>query len=89
MEELLESGEWSLTDLKHRFHCSYPEVIEDIEHIKRTIKQTKRMIMIPAKCGLCDFVFKERSKVKPPTKCPECKREKIEEPKFVIKIGKK
>jgi len=59
------------------------EILEDLKHIKYSIKP-KKLKMKPAQCKKCAFIFKERSRVKKPSKCPSCKGEWIIAPLFKI-----
>ena len=44
----------------------------------------KKLKINPAYCRKCNFVFKERSKISKPSKCPRCKSEWIEAQMFSI-----
>ena len=81
---LLEKKALSAQQLADRFQIIPPDIIEDLEHIKKSIKP-KRLIVIPARCEDCGFVFKEREKIKKPSKCPKCRSERILSPLFKIK----
>lgn len=62
------------------------EVYEHLEHIQRTIsKRNRNLIITPAECIKCGFVFRKRERLKKPGKCPVCRSELIEEPLFSIK----
>lgn len=89
---LLEEAEYPLTaqelcdilDIKKR-----SIIYEDIDHIARSVKnQGKQVIVSPARCGKCQFVFKNIKSSKAPTKCPKCRSEWILPPSFLIR-GKK
>ena len=67
---------------------SIPEkaVCDHISHIQKTVHKTGRMLVVtPAECKQCGFVFKKREKLKKPGKCPICRAETIKEPLFSIK----
>ncbi len=49
----------------------------------KSIKE-KELKTKPAYCKSCNFVFKERSKISKPSKCPRCKSEWIEAQMFWI-----
>jgi predicted Zn-ribbon and HTH transcriptional regulator len=89
--ELLEQSEHPMTaqdicdilDIRSR-----GIIYEDLEHIAKSIKRKKKQLLIrPATCGSCDFVFKARS-VKKPSKCPKCKSEWIIPPAYLIRVKK-
>jgi len=81
---LLEKEPLSAHELALRFEALPQDIVEDLEHIKKSIKP-KKLVVIPAKCEDCGFVFKEREKIKKPSKCPKCRGERIFAPLFKIK----
>ena len=74
--EILSTEEKSAQELANQFKVEMFEILEDLKHIKYSIKP-KRLSMRPAQCKKCGFKFEERSKVKKPSKCPKCKSEWI------------
>lgn len=80
----LEGDKWSAQDLANYFKIELREILDDLTHLKRSIKHGK-LIVEPAFCKTCGFIFKERSKVKRPCRCPKCKAERVEAPLFRIK----
>ena len=61
------------------------EVYEHLEHIHKSIeREGGRLVMTPAECQDCGFVFKKRERLKKPGKCPVCNSESISEPHFSI-----
>ena len=61
------------------------EVPAHLEHIRKSITSSgQRLIVAPAECKKCGFVFSKREKLKRPGKCPVCKGESIREPRFMI-----
>ncbi len=60
-------------------------VFEDIQHIAKSVQnEGKQVLMSPARCGECDYVFRSRNRAKSPSKCPKCKSEWILPPGFII-----
>ena len=81
---LLE-GPCSARDLSAAAGLPEREVPVHLEHIKRSITLSgQRLIVIPAECKKCGFLFSKRDKLKRPGKCPVCKGESIREPRFMI-----
>ena len=90
--ELLEHTEHPLTP---RDICDILDiqsesiVIEDIEHIAKTVRsKNQEVIMRPAQCAKCDYLFKSRGTPKRPSRCPKCKSEWIIAPAFLIRHRK-
>lgn len=65
------------------------EVYEHLTHIAKTIrrqsKNAKALFMMPSKCRKCGYIFSDIDKPKKPSRCPKCKSEWIEPPRFIIK----
>jgi hypothetical protein len=60
---------------------SQKEVSEHLDQIARS----GRLTIIPAGCGDCGFVFKDRTRSKKPGKCPVCRSTRINQPMFTVK----
>ena len=85
---ILKQGSRTAIDLSKIFNRSVPAIEEDIEHIRTTLRidPEYKLLMSPAMCILCDYTF-PNDKAKAPSRCPQCKREKIRVPSF--KVSKK
>lgn len=67
--------------------CSLRErdVAPHLEHLERSLAATgERLVSEPARCSRCDFRFEERRRASRPSRCPECKSERIVAPVFRI-----
>ena len=57
-----------------------------LEHIQRSMHNYGRILLItPAECKMCGFIFRKRKRFNKPGKCPVCRSESIAEPLFSIK----
>ncbi len=81
--EILSERAESAHKLANHYKVELWEILEDLEHISKSVKPRK-LKQIPARCKHCGFVFKERSKVKKPSRCPSCKSERIQAQLFRI-----
>ncbi|MAG91646.1 transcriptional regulator [Candidatus Woesearchaeota archaeon] len=81
--KILEENKQTAQQLANYFQTELKEIIEDLEHIEKSIKPRK-LKNLPANCRKCNFVFRERSKIKKPSKCPRCKSEWVEAQMFFI-----
>ncbi len=82
----------SLIDIAAHFHCDTPEILEDLHHVAKSVRPEKELVMLPAQCKKCRFIFRERQdrqKMKKPSKCPKCKSERILAPVFTIRKKEK
>lgn len=58
------------------------EVFKIIESISRIVKKKRMRVYVkPPTCVSCGFTFKSLN----PSRCPECKSERISEARFIIK----
>ena len=64
------------------------EVYRALSHVAKTIWRStggKQMLyMVPPTCKNCGYVFKDLDKPRKPSKCPKCRSQRIEEPRFII-----
>lgn len=77
---LLEGRELPVGILSKEVRLSEKEIYAHLEQIKRT----SALIIIPAECRDCGYVFAKRDRPKKPGKCPICKGTHIEQPLFSI-----
>ncbi|MEW6078515.1 MAG: ArsR family transcriptional regulator [Thermodesulfobacteriota bacterium] len=61
---------------------SEKEISDHLDQIGRSGLLT----IIPPKCADCGFVFKDRTRIKKPGKCPLCRSTRIRHPMFTIKV---
>ena len=81
--EILQENRQTAQQLANYFQTTLKEILEDLEHIQKSIKP-KKLKTDPAHCKKCSFIFRERGKVSKPTKCPRCRSEWIEAQMFWI-----
>jgi predicted Zn-ribbon and HTH transcriptional regulator len=81
--DLLSAHPASISELARTLEAKFADVAFALEHIEKSIKPRKIKI-IPAGCRQCGFVFRERKKFTPPSRCPECKSEWLTEAVFSI-----
>jgi transcriptional regulator len=61
-------------------------VYDHMPHIIQTLSaQGKKLKINPARCIACGFEFKDRKRPTKPSRCPKCKNERIESPRFHLK----
>lgn len=82
----LEGNTLSAKELSGLLRTSEKEVYGHLDHIRRTLERGPRKLVIhPAQCKKCGFVFKKRERMKKPGRCPLCRGESIEPPLFSIR----
>ena len=97
---MLRERQWTLDELARNFVVSKKVIINDLEHIARSIARTSlrsfgkpqdrlrsgqaRLQIHPPTCESCGFRFKDRSKFNDPSRCPRCKNEHLHSQRFQI-----
>jgi predicted Zn-ribbon and HTH transcriptional regulator len=82
--ERLAESEWEFDDLRHEFGLTVKVLEEDLRHIERSVRAAgQRLIVRPARCEVCDFLFKSTA-LHPPGRCPSCRDRRIIGPWFSI-----
>ena len=86
MIEFLDNKEMSARDLSQALSIREKEVYAHLSHISRTVTaQKKKLMIIPAECLECGFVFEKRKRFTRPSRCPHCKSEHIQNPMYQIR----
>lgn len=67
------------------------EVYEHLRHIAKTLRRRSGgkavLYMIPPRCRSCGYVFTDLREPRRPSRCPRCKSQRIEPPRFYIEAG--
>lgn len=82
--DALKRAPCSARDLSIDLGIPEREVYGHLEHIRKTVHTGGQLLIMPAVCRKCGFVFAKRERFKKPGKCPLCKNESIQEPRFSI-----
>ena len=82
---LLGKKEMSARELSQTVGIREKEVYAHLSHIARSVNaRRKKLIIIPAKCLGCGYVFEKRKRFTRPGRCPHCKSEHIQNPVYRI-----
>jgi len=88
MMDLISSNYYSFSQLLlelKEFGVKRKDLINYLRKIEKICKiKCYKFIFIPSTCKKCGFKAKD---FKPISKCPRCKSEYLEEPKFFIRIN--
>lgn len=82
--ELLTKERLTTREISQVLRIREKEVIEHLEHIVKSVSKKGYFYIDPSVCRKCGFVFKDRKKLRSPSRCPICKNEAITEPRFWI-----
>ncbi|AEH24141.1 hypothetical protein PYCH_04510 [Pyrococcus yayanosii CH1] len=85
--ELLLERDYSVSELARILEIkgkgARKAIIEELKAISRIAKRERMTLLVrPAQCRKCGFLFKPEINV--PSRCPRCKSEWIEEPRFKL-----
>ena len=73
-------------EISQAVRASEKEVIGHLEHLERSLAgKGSKLIVTPAECEKCGFVFKKRKRLKKPSRCPLCRSETVSEPLFSVR----
>jgi predicted Zn-ribbon and HTH transcriptional regulator len=84
---LLSENERGFEDLRIALELTPRALESELRHVQRTIRHQQGILrMTPAQCLDCGFVFKGRESrhLHAPSRCPKCRSEHIESPRFRI-----
>ncbi len=64
------------------------EVYEHLKHLAKSVYSRSEggesLLMVPPRCRKCGYVFKDLDTPRKPSKCPMCRSEWIEPPRFTV-----
>ncbi|WP_088536796.1 transcriptional regulator [Geobacter sp. DSM 9736] len=81
--DLLSDGSADARELSAAAGIPEREVYDHLEQIRHN-RHEYTLVVTPAACRGCGFVFGKRERVTKPGKCPVCRGEHIIPPKFAI-----
>lgn len=81
-QELI-AGDCSVDSLARILGVSRKDVEEEVRHVERSAGRDLRVT--PAECPDCGFVFRERDRLTAPSRCPKCKKERVDPPLFTLR----
>jgi len=88
LRQVLRERPLTARELSARVGISEKEVPGHLDHLARSLRHGgDRLRVEPAQCLVCAFVFKERTRLTKPSKCPACRSERVDPPRFVILTG--
>ena len=85
---LLRTGELTAQEISKQAAIAERDVAEHLRHLEHTLSQTgERLRVLSPHCVKCGFVFGERGKHARPSRCPQCKSERLSKARFTIVSG--
>jgi predicted Zn-ribbon and HTH transcriptional regulator len=81
----LEESPCTTKDLSQLIGIREKEVVPHLEHIQKSLRASgRRLIVQPAQCLSCNYVFKNRKRLSKPSACPQCRNQQIDPPVFSL-----
>jgi predicted Zn-ribbon and HTH transcriptional regulator len=85
MIDALQGKAMDLRELSQTLGIREKEVVLHLPHIAKSIAAKKgKWQLQPACCESCNFSFKDRRRLTPPSKCPRCRASRIRGPWYQI-----
>ncbi len=85
--EMLEMGFWGFEELRRELQVPVGLLEDDLKHLDKSAKAARKKLRVePATCADCGFTFHNRAPrhFHPPSRCPECKSERITGPRLAL-----
>lgn len=84
MRELLREQPMTALELSQRLSLPEKEVYPHLQHLARAPGGGFRFRLIPAVCRKCGFTFTKRERLTVPSRCPVCRHQSIQRPRFTL-----
>ncbi len=78
--EILRARDVTSRQLAEQLGIKEREVLEHLPHVQRSLGKKCSLIVDPARCLHCDYVFKKRERLNRPGRCPVCRSENVVPP---------
>ena len=87
-EALLGSEPKTAKDLSRELSISEKDVAAALEKLGRSLERGPLLLQVePPRCVACGFEFRERARASRPSRCPECRAERITLARFSLEGG--
>jgi predicted Zn-ribbon and HTH transcriptional regulator len=84
----LRDGPATARDLSAAVGLREKDVADHLAHLGRSLaRRGERLVVEPAACLACGWVFRERTRLARPGACPSCRSTRIDPPVFRIEGG--
>ncbi|GBC59904.1 transcriptional regulator [Desulfonema ishimotonii] len=85
MTDLLTGDEYDARELSQQVRICEKEVYDHLVHIAKSLPRRKQKLRVtPPVCLSCGYRFRDRTRFTKPSRCPKCKSERIDSPRFEI-----
>lgn len=85
LRDALRSGPLTARELSARVRIPEKQVAGHLEHLARSLRSGgERLHVEPPRCLDCGFLFRKRDRLSRPSRCPVCRSEHLDGPRFAI-----
>jgi predicted Zn-ribbon and HTH transcriptional regulator len=85
LRDILREGPRTALELSGECSVAEREVRDHLEHLRKSLPhEGLRLVVEPARCRKCGHEFADRTRLSRPSRCPECRAERIEPPRFHV-----
>jgi predicted Zn-ribbon and HTH transcriptional regulator len=85
LQQVLSADPSSARALSQAAGLSERDVLDHLQHLQKSLKiHNRRLLVTPAACLDCQFVFQKRARLTRPGKCPVCRSTHLCEPLFSL-----
>lgn len=85
LRKALREGPSTARDLSAAVGIREKDVAEHLAHLARSLgRRGERLVVEPASCLACGFVFEGRERLSRPGSCPACRSTRIDPPVFRV-----
>lgn len=84
MARALTGRRLTAKDLSAELGIMEKEVPAHLAHVIKSTSRELRFVTFPSRCRECGFIFKKRTRLKTPSKCPLCRSEEISETEYEL-----
>jgi hypothetical protein len=87
LRRVLAEGVYTAHELSGRVGISEKDVAGHLEHLARSLKASGGQLLIePARCLDCGFVFGDRTRLTRPSRCPRCRDGAVAPPRYHVRL---
>jgi transcriptional regulator len=85
LREALRGRPLTALELSAAVGIAHKQVDDHLEHLQKSVSaEGETLVVDPATCLGCGYVFRERTRTSRPSRCPKCKSERIDPPRFSL-----
>lgn len=67
---------------------AHRDVVAHLEHLQRSAEHRGEVLRIEAaRCAACEYTFEDRARLGRPSRCPVCRGQRIQPPRFELVDG--